>query len=167
MENTRIIELVQSAIESFRPRAQEKGLSLEMNFDEKFDKIEIDADPPKLKRVFGELLENAIKFTDKGVIRVECKAEIEKLVIRFSDTGTAIPADFLPRIFNMFSSKSVNDPTTQGARLGLFMCKAIITAHGGTIVARNNIEGPGALFEVTLPLYSLQEIAPKTRAALS
>lgn len=167
MEKTRIIELVQSAIESLRPSAQEKGLSLELNFDEKFDKIEIDADPPRLKRVFGELLENAVKFTEKGVIRVECNAEIEKLVIRLSDTGTDIPADLLPRIFDMFSSKSVNDPTTQGAGLGLFICKAIITAHGGTIVARNNIDGPGAVFEVTLPLYSLQEFAPRTKAALS
>lgn len=167
MEKARIIELVQSVVESYRPSVQEKGLSLELNFDEKFNKIEIEADPTRLKRIFGELFDNAIKFTEKGGIRVECKAEAERLVIKISDTGTAIPEDFLPRIFDMFSSQSVNDPTTQGAGLGLFICKAIVTAHGGTIVARNNIEGPGVVFEVALPLYSRQEFAPKTKAALS
>jgi signal transduction histidine kinase len=167
MEKTRIIEVVQSAVESYRPSAQEKGISLELNVDDKFDNIEIDADASRLTHVFAELLENAVKFTDKGGIQVECRAETEKLVIRFSDTGTAISANFLPRIFDMFSSISVNDPTTQGAGLGLFISKAIMTAHGGTIVARNNIEGPGATFEVTLPINLLQEFVPKTRAAVS
>lgn len=166
MEKTNIAEVVRSTVESFMPIAQEKKLSLELNVDEKFEKIEIDADVTRLKRVFGELLENAFKFTEKGGIRVDCMTEPEILLIRFSDTGTAIPDEILPKIFDMFSSKSVNDPTTQGAGLGLFICKAIITAHGGTIVARNYPDGPGAVFEVALPLYLLQEYAPRTKAAL-
>jgi len=166
-EKTNIAELVRSAVESFKQIAQEKRLSLELNVDEKLEKIEIDADASYLKRVFDELLENAVKFTEKGVIRVECSGEAEALLIRFTDTGTAISADLLPRIFDLFSSKSANDPTIQGAGLGLFICKAIVTAHGGAILAKNNAEGPGVVFEVRLPLYSMQEYAPETRAAIS
>jgi len=167
MEKINVTEVVRSTIETFKPIAIEKKLSLELNVDETFEQIEIDADATRLKRVFDELLENSFKFTEKGGIRVDCKIETERLMIRFSDTGTAIPPELLPKIFDMFSSKSVNDPTTQGAGLGLFICKAIISAHGGTIVARNNLDGPGAVFEITLPLHSLREYVPQTRAAVS
>jgi signal transduction histidine kinase len=165
MEATHIAEVVRKAVESFKPMVQEKKLSLDLEVDDQSESIEINVDVARLKGVFGELLDNAIKFTEKGGIRVECITEADKLLIRFSDTGSSIPAALFPKIFDKFSSKSVDDPTIQGAGLGLYICKAIISAHGGTIVARNNTEGPGAVFEVSLPLQSRQEYAPKPTAA--
>ena len=134
-----------------------------MEVDEQFERIEINVDAARLKGVFGELLDNAIKFTEKGGIRVECIVESDSLIVRFSDTGSSIPAELFPKIFDRFSSKSVDDPTIQGAGLGLYICKAIITAHGGTIIARNNT-GAGAVFEVKLPLPTLPKSVKATAA---
>ena len=167
MEPTHIAEVVQKSVESFKPMAQEKKLSIELEVDNQFESIEINVDVARLKGVFGELLDNAIKFTDKGGIRVECITEKDKLLVRFSDTGSSIPAELLPKIFDRFSSKSVDDPTIQGAGLGLFISKAIVNAHGGTIVARNNTEVQGAVFEVMLPLPALQQKTVKNTAALT
>lgn len=172
MQKTNIGEVVQSAVEYFKPIAQEKKISLELTFDEKYEKIEIDADATRLKTVFDELLDNAFKFTEKGHVRVECVTEPERILIRFIDSGTSIPPELLPNLFGLFSSKSGSDAKTQGAGLGLFICKTIINAHGGTITAKNRVDdkdtdGSGAVFEVTLPLYSLKEYAPETRVALS
>jgi signal transduction histidine kinase len=89
------------------------------------------------------------------------------IIVKVSDTGTSIPADLLPRIVDLFSSKSVSDPTIQGAGLGLFICKAIVKAHGGTIVAQNNSEGIGATFEVKLPIHSLRKYEPTAEAAVN
>jgi signal transduction histidine kinase len=167
MERIQIAEIVRSSIDSFQRFAQERNLSLELEVDETFERTEIDGDAKRLRGVFGELLENAFKFTSKGSIRVSCATGTNELRIKIADTGTAIPADILPKIFDMFSSKSVNDPTTQGAGLGLFICKTIVSAHGGKISATNNSDSPGATFEVMLPRYQLKEIAPNMRSALS
>jgi signal transduction histidine kinase len=95
---------------------------------------------------------------------VECIKGSESLILRFSDTGTAIPNEILPQLFQKFSTNSANDPTIQGAGLGLFICREIINAHGGKISAKNNPEGAGATLEVNLPLYTLQEYDPNITA---
>ncbi|MGI0013847.1 MAG: sensor histidine kinase [Nitrososphaera sp.] len=169
MEKANIMEMIQSAVDSIKASAKEKNLSLELIVDEKCQEIEIDADHSRLRRVFEELLENAVKFTATGSIRVECKIDSERkeLLTRVIDTGTSIPRDILPRIFDIFASKSASDPTVQGAGLGLFICKAIVMAHGGTITAQNNSNGVGALFEVRFPINYLQEYDPRANAAVS
>lgn len=166
MKKTSIVELVHSAVETFRPIAAEKNLSLNFKVDESCKTVDLDADASRLRRVFTEMLDNAIKFTDKGGIMVECKIKGESLSITFSDTGTPIPAEILPRLFEMFASQSVSDATTQGSGLGLFISKLIVKAHGGTLVARNNAPEPETVFEITLPLYSRKELSPKTTDAL-
>ncbi|HEY3094481.1 MAG TPA: sensor histidine kinase, partial [Nitrososphaera sp.] len=132
MEKTLVIDIVRSTVESFRQTAEEKKLSLDLKVDAKFERIEIDADASRLKGVFTEMLENAIKFTSNGGVRVECMTESESFIVRFSDTGTAIPDEILPQLFQTFTTKSAGDPTIQGAGLGLFICKAIVNAHGGS-----------------------------------
>jgi signal transduction histidine kinase len=158
MEKSRIIEVVQGSVDSVRVSAGEKNLSLELNVDEQSQNIELLLDRSKLRRAFDEILENAIKFTQKGGITIDCRVQSEtgELVIRITDTGTSIPNDLLSRVFDIFSSKSVNDPEVQGAGLGLFICRAFVKAHKGNIVARNNSDGTGATFEVRFPVQSVQ-----------
>lgn len=167
MQKTNIFDVIQSAIRSFKAAANEKGLSLDLMTDEKFKNVDIDGDGLRLKQVFDELLDNAIKFTQTGGVRVECQTMTDSLTIRVVDSGTAIPTEILPRLFELFSSKSVSDATAQGAGLGLFINKAIINAHGGTIVANNNTDGPGCTFELTFPMQPLREFSPSTQVALS
>jgi K+-sensing histidine kinase KdpD len=68
-----------------------------------------------------------------------------------ADTGGGIPDEIFTRLFTKFASKSVEQGTEHGTGLGLFICKGIIEAHGGTISGTNNKQG-GATFLMTLPL---------------
>src|SRR6185503_5906662 len=115
MQKTQILDLIQTTIESYKSAAKQKNLHLELRFDERFKKVEIDADAPRLSRVFEELIDNAIKFTNSGGIRIECQFREDLILVKVVDTGSAIPEEILPRLFDIFSSKSYDDASVQGA----------------------------------------------------
>lgn len=132
------------------------GPSIKTELDRTNDNLEIDADQVRITEALSNIIDNAIKFTDKGIIKVESHVSIDKnkIEIRVSDTGCGIPKDILPRLFGKFVTKSVGGKTRQhGTGLGLFITKAIVTAHNGQIRAFNNNRG-GATFIIVLPIYS-------------
>jgi K+-sensing histidine kinase KdpD len=107
------------------------------------------ADPVLLEQVFVNLLDNAAKHTPNGTpIEVTARAMPGEIVIDVADRGPGIPAGSETRLFDMF----LRGPhaAAQGAGLGLAICRGIVSALGGTIVARNR-DGGGALFRVRLP----------------
>jgi two-component system, OmpR family, sensor histidine kinase VicK len=116
--------------------------------------ILLEADKSRIAEVISNLLNNAIKFTQKGTITIS--VEIDKtdknniknwLVVSVKDTGQGIDATMLPRLFTKFASKSYH-----GTGLGLFISKGIVEAHGGKIWAKNNIDEIGATFSFSLPV---------------
>jgi len=138
-----------------------KGVSIQENLDEN---IEIEMDKMRFGQVFRNLLHNSIKFTTEGQIRIQTRViQDENLVrIRVSDSGMGISDEILPRIFEKFVTKGKNQESQSGTGLGLFLCKGIISAHGGEITAQNNPD-KGATFEFTLPILQskLTEKVPK------
>jgi signal transduction histidine kinase len=128
--------------------------SINSNKDVRFEvmldrEVEIFGDKDRLNQVFANMIENASKFTERGKITIESRVIDEKkaVEIKISDTGVGIPYDILPEIFDKFVTKG----DSGGTGLGLFICKAIITAHGGKISANNN-QGGGATFTIILPI---------------
>ena len=109
----------------------------------------VEADKGRLNQVISNLLDNAIKFTQKGsiVISTQRKDNDNNVIVSIKDTGIGIDHELMPRLFSKFASKSF-----VGTGLGLFISKSIIEAHGGRIWAENNIDGKGAAFTFTLPL---------------
>jgi two-component system, OmpR family, sensor histidine kinase VicK len=118
----------------------------------------VEADYPRIVQALSNILNNAVKFTKEGKVEggggnVYITAEKKKtgdgqqVTIRIKDTGQGVDNEILPRLFTKFATKSTN-----GTGLGLFICKSIIEAHGGTIWAENNKDGKGATFAFTLPL---------------
>jgi signal transduction histidine kinase len=122
--------------------------------DASLDKdIEIEADKDRITQVLTNVLGNAIKFTKDGKIKVEThvlpgKSKVE---IKISDTAGGIPKEILPKLFGKFVTKNVGDEVQHGTGLGLFISKAIVTAHKGEISGHNNEEG-GATFTIILPI---------------
>ena len=113
----------------------------------------VEADKARIIQVISNLLNNAIKFTKKGMVFIgieENKQEsLQKfVVITVKDTGTGIDSEILPRLFEKFASKSC-----KGTGLGLFISKSIVEAHDGRIWAENNADGKGATFTFSLPLH--------------
>ena len=116
----------------------------------------------RIAQVFHNIFANAAKFTKKGSIRVSTKVIYDSRYIEVcvTDTGTGIPQEILPSLFTIFSAKSVNEGTDHGTGFGLFISKAIVRSHGGSIIGYNNPDG-GATFKIWLPTRPLKELKEK------
>ena len=109
--------------------------------------IMVHADRERIAQVVINLLNNAIKFTNSGIITVSIKPAVRNLVkVSVKDTGRGIDSEIQPKLFQKFSAMS-----DKGIGLGLFISKNIIEAHGGYITGKNNKHAPGATFSFTLP----------------
>jgi signal transduction histidine kinase len=113
------------------------------------EKFPLYADSGRIGQVVSNLLDNAIKFTSAGRILVTTEMRDGKAVVTVQDDGPGIDPEIFPLLFSKFATKS-----TGGTGLGLFICKTIIDAHGGTISAKNRqMSGQtGAIFTFTLPM---------------
>jgi len=111
-------------------------------------------DPNRLEQALQNLAANAVRHTPHGG-RVTLKAEPADAGVRLivEDSGSGIPPDHLPRIFDRFYKvdfSRTGTPVPSGSGLGLSIVQAIVARHGGTISA-SNAEGGGARFEIVLP----------------
>ena len=131
------------------------------NIEFKEHDIEIEVfmgDPDKLKRLFTNLMSNALKFTPENG-RIECiykvftEEEQEYIDIEIKDNGVGIPKEDLPNIFSKYKQSEKNQKHTadKGTGLGLSICKLISEAHDGSIRAESE-QGQGTSFIVTLPV---------------
>ena len=120
---------------------------VELSSSQSGQDIFVKADKERIIQVISNLLNNAIKFTEEGIIFVSTEVKDNGYVfVTIKDTGQGIHPDILPRLFSKFASKSF-----QGTGLGLFISKSIVEAHGGKIWAENNSYGNGATFTFSLP----------------
>ena len=126
------------------------GVVMETNLDKDID---IEADKTRITQVLTNVIGNAVKFTKEGRIKIEShlNTETAKVEIKVSDTAGGIPKEILPKLFGKFVTKNVGDEVQHGTGLGLFISKAIVTAHKGKIFADNNNLG-GATFAIILPI---------------
>jgi signal transduction histidine kinase len=139
--------LTGEVVEAVEPLVQAKNLKLTTNCAED---LVVDGNSDHLKRLVINLLDNAIKFTpENGQVSVALDAQVNRAVLRVSDTGPGIaPAD-LPFIFERFFRAA--GQKTVGSGLGLSLCREIVRLHQGEISAHNNPNG-GCEFVVALPL---------------
>ena len=154
MENVKLGKIIDDVATAVKDSGRLSGsVSLQVVIDEKNRDLEIYADKGRLHQVFVNIIGNAAKFTKDGFIRVEAQVypEENKVEVKISDTGAGIPSEIFPNLFGKFVTKSVGGGTEHGTGLGLFISKAIITAHIGHIHAENNMQG-GATFTITLPI---------------
>ena len=122
---------------------------IELIHEAETEKMPIEADRDRIAQVIYNLLHNAIKFTEIGKIVVTSKYTEDNVEVSVSDSGKGIDLQIIPILFSKFVTKS-----DKGTGLGLYICKGIIEAHGGTIWAENVIEKQGAKFSFFLPIKS-------------
>lgn len=109
-------------------------------------------DPLKLHTIIGNLLENAIKFTNPGGnVRIAAYLDFDDVVIEVADSGIGIPPEHIDNIFQRFYQVKGGTRKTAGAGLGLFLVKEMVTLHGGTVAVRSEVD-KGTTFVVRLPL---------------
>jgi heavy metal sensor kinase len=141
--------LLHEVVENMRLVAQEKGVLLTLATNPPFV---IKGDGNQLRRVFYNVIDNAIKYTGSGgCVTLTSQLGEEEVVVSVADTGTGIPAGHLPRIFDRFyRADPARNGEGNGAGLGLSICQSAIRAVGGTISATST-EGRGSTFTVRLP----------------
>jgi PAS domain S-box-containing protein len=153
-----ISEIVAEACEMLRPIAAVKFISIESEVPDNLPAVSVDA--PKLVRVLGNLIGNAVKFSpDHAGIRVTALQRGNEVQISVSDEGDGIAEDQLQYVFDRFWSGRVND--RRGAGLGLTIAKGIVEAHGGRIWVESE-KNQGSTFTFALPAGSQGGIATDT-----
>ena len=154
-EEKNLIEVVKSIVEELRPLAQDK--KLELSFESKDNEIKVDLDVQKFSQVIQNLIDNAIKYTEKGWIRINVKCQMSnvknknEVLITVADSGRGISKELMPKMFEQFSRDSSAKKEIQGTGLGLYIAKQIVLGHQGQIWAESEGEGEGSRFMVKLP----------------
>jgi heavy metal sensor kinase len=141
--------LVRGVAETMRPLAEARGLSLRA---EAGGPVETRGDGARLRQVFYNLLDNAIKYTPEGgAVEVGCGRKGRAAVVTVRDTGAGIPPEHLPHVFDRFYRVDKARSREQGGTgLGLSIARSIVAAHGGTIEL-DSTPGRGTTCTVTLP----------------
>ena len=134
-------ELLYDCLRATEQLAGQRGLRLSPCFDEA--PVWVNCDEVQLRRAFTNIITNALRYA-KEEIRIECKADKGKAVIRIRDDGDGIAPELLPHIFDRFFSTR-----RDGTGIGLALAKEIAALHKGTVRAAND---RGAVFEICLPL---------------
>ncbi len=143
----------------FRLRAEQKGLSLVFERAPDLPQF-IRADQGKLSQVLINLLGNAIKFTERGSVRLRVAAQGSQLYFQIQDTGIGIPPDKQGNIFDAFT-RAHDDLVSSGTGLGLAISRQYVEAMGGKIAVESTV-GQGSIFSVRLPVepVAIMEIQP-------
>jgi signal transduction histidine kinase len=123
--------------------------------------VMVEGDPVRLEQIFGNLVQNAIKYTPEGgQISVWVGREFGRAAVRVTDTGLGIPPELLPRIFEPFVQVSSSLRYSQGGLgLGLPLVRRLVELHGGEIQSASDGPGRGSVFTVTLPSAPAQDAA--------
>jgi signal transduction histidine kinase/CheY-like chemotaxis protein len=148
--------VVERAIETVRPAADAKGVTILATLDPRATPVMGDAD--RLQQVVWNLLSNAVKFSAKGgAVQVVLRKSESNLELLVQDRGQGIPPGFLPHVFERFRQADNRSTRVKGGLgLGLAIARNLVELHGGSIRAESEGVGHGALFAVCLPISPLR-----------
>lgn len=144
-------------------RAQAQNRLLVVDIPESLPTVAADANA--VGEVLGNLIDNAIKYSNEGgLVHVMARPVPGFVEISVIDRGIGMPTSVLPNLFHKFYRSHRSRETVAGTGIGLYICKAIVSSHGGTITARS-VENEGSTFSFTLPIYDT--VATKLKASNS
>jgi len=158
---TNIDEQLKYLFDFFKPEAERKGLAFLLKKGVCAESSIINTDGEKIYAILTNLIKNAIKFTDTGVVEVEyfCKDKDFEFLVR--DTGVGIPKDRQQAIFERFVQADISDKRAyQGAGLGLSITKAFVEMLGGKIWVESEVH-VGSVFHFTIPAVQQQFVPEK------
>lgn len=144
-----INKLIQDTFNSFKSQAKEKAISLELNLNSKLPYVMIDSE--RIKWVLNNLVSNAIRYTENGIVKIGASYDNEKIFVSVTDTGRGIPEEYLNKVFERFVRVEGFEIPQESTGLGLAIAKEIVEIHGGEIWCESK-SGVGSKFIFTIPL---------------
>jgi heavy metal sensor kinase len=159
----RIDQILEQLVGQLQTAAQARELTLALD---DIPACVVSSDPDRLRRLFFNLLDNALKYTlPNGTVRISGAPRRDRIEVVVSDSGVGIPAEHLPRVCERFYRV---DPSRSraidGAGLGLAICRAIVEAHGGKLQIES-APGAGTRVTVSLPIGTMCENVVATSAS--
>jgi PAS domain S-box-containing protein len=157
-------EVLAQAVETARPLAESRGQALEVDVPE--DAGWVDGDPARLAQAVGNLLDNAIKYTDDGGrIGLRARVEADEVVIVVEDSGVGVDPELLPHVFDLFIQADRSLERKQGGLgLGLTLVRRLVEMHGGRVEAASAGPGLGSAFTIRLPCLTAEVVEPAAPA---
>ncbi len=168
-ERLDLVSLVRDTAEDYRESLDREGLGFSLDLPVRT--LWVEGDPTRLSQVLGNLMSNAMKFTQTGghvAVSVEEDREADRVTVRVRDTGEGLTADFLPYAFAAFAQADRSLARSRGGLgLGLAIVKGLIELHGGEVGVSSAGPGCGAEFWFSLPLVSRGIDLPPARLTAS
>ena len=151
-ESVDMATIVRNAVEACRPLIDAAGHRLSIDLPSR--PLRVEADPVRMAQVMSNLLNNAAKYTQpNGSIWLGVREESSEVVISVRDDGAGIPADMLPKVFDLFTQVDHGADRAQGGLgIGLTLVKSLVELHGGKVAVQSNGVGKGSEFVVRLAL---------------
>jgi signal transduction histidine kinase len=166
-EHLDLAQVVRTTAEDGRHALEQAGLRLALDVPQ--TPLWVWADATRLAQVLNNLLDNTVKFTNRGgdvVVRLQADAGQSQAVLSVRDTGIGIEAQVLPRLFSVFGQADQTlERTRGGLGLGLALVKGLVELHGGRVQAASAGPGQGAEFTVYFPLGAQPAAPAKPQAA--
>ena len=138
-------KLISETVSELEPLAKEKGLKLE--FCPGSGSYEVKGDRLELRRVITNLIGNAVKFTDKGSVKISLTSKNDWVTVEVTDSGIGISPEDQKAVFQRYHQ---GNHRRAGKGLGLYLCQQIINAHGGKLTLQSEL-GRGTTFTFSLP----------------
>ncbi len=152
-----INKIIDSLYDTFILRANEKNLDFTINTGEK--DVIVYADPLKIKEVISNLIDNAIKYTEKGFVSVNLETKSNTVYIYVKDSGIGFSEEVAKKLFSKFSrGEKATNLHMEGTGLGLFVGKKIAEAHDGEIEAMSDGNDKGSTFILKLPILKTRAV---------
>ena len=149
--------VINEIIKQYQPQFEEKKIELIIDTPESFDILVINSDIVILRKILSHLVDNALKFTQKGSITIGMSLKINEIEFSVKDTGIGISNENLSIIFDHFSQADISSTRGhEGSGLGLAIVKGLITLVGGNIRAES-AKDKGSTFTFTIPWEEDQE----------
>lgn len=148
-------------IDDMSLRAKIQNRLLDVSIPDDLPTIAVDT--TSMSEVFSNLIDNALKYSNEGgIIKVTAKANSSFVEVDFTDNGIGMPESVISNLFQKFYRSHRSRETVAGTGIGLYICKAIVESHGGTISVHSE-EGKGSTFTVSIPIYAT--VATKLKAS--
>lgn len=152
LQEDRVIDIIKLLVPDLALRAKTQSRTLTFNVPDNLPTVA--ADRSSLSEVISNLIDNAIKYSKDGgevVVNAAIKDNFVELTVQ--DHGIGMPGSVVGNLFSKFYRSHRSRQTVSGTGLGLYICKAIVESHGGSIWVRS-VEGKGSTFGFTIPIYS-------------
>ena len=162
-ERVELRAVVESALEASGPLIAAAGHALSVRVP---GGLFLDADPTRMAQVIANLLNNSAKYTPQGgSITLSADTDGRTVWVQVTDTGVGIPAEMIPRVFDMFTQVGRTlDRAQGGLGIGLTLVRRLVEMHGGSVDVKSPGAGQGTTFTIKLPMAGYEEPEPEPGA---